>query len=455
MKTLRHIRERLSYLAVILVISVYFLQIMNVRYWKTGHGVIFWDTLSYYAYLPATFIYHDLSLKFIDKDARYFSDKIWPVRLPNKNYVIKTSMGLSILYSPFFFAAHVYALHSDKYPADGYSLPYHVALEFSSLFYLIFGLLVLRKILVRYFTETIAALTILATGLATNLFSYTTQAATMPHSFEFTLIVLFLWCTIRWYEKRSWPTSVYLGLLTGLISLIRPTDLVIVLVFLLYDIRSPKERLREFWDKKWHIAVMILLSFLVWLPQFLYWESVSGKWLLFSYGSKERFFWMQPEILKVLIGFRKGWLIYTPVMIFGMAGLFMLKNKVKEWTLAFPVTIILSIYIISSWWCWWYGGGFGMRPMIDFYGMMAVGMAAFITAITKRQRMIRGAFFILFSLTSVLGIYHHIQSYYGAIHWDSMTWEAYRHSFGKIAHYPGMEKYLDHPDYEKAKIKRN
>ena len=91
-------------------------------------------------------------------------------------------MGLSVLYSPFFFAAHSYALLSDDYPASGYSRPYHVALEFSSLFYLIFGLLVLRKILLRYFSELVTAITILITGLATNLFSYTTMGATMPHS---------------------------------------------------------------------------------------------------------------------------------------------------------------------------------------------------------------------------------------------------------------------------------
>ena len=144
-----------------------------------------------------------------------------------------------------------------------------------------------------------------------------------------------------------------------------------------------------FWRYKWHILIMIVMAVLVWVPQFLYWKEISGKWLLFSYGNDERFFWTQPEILKVLAGFRKGWLIYTPVMIFGMAGLFMLRKKVREWSIALPLTIILSVYIISSWWCWWYGGGFGMRPMIDFYGIMAFGLAAFITSLKGRKKPVR------------------------------------------------------------------
>ena len=86
------------------------------------------------------------------RDAKYFSDKIWPEHLPGGNYGIKTTMGLRFSI-PFLRIAHIYATLSDKYPAGGYSIPYHVALEFSSLFYLIFGFLVLRKILLRYFWE--------------------------------------------------------------------------------------------------------------------------------------------------------------------------------------------------------------------------------------------------------------------------------------------------------------
>ncbi len=454
MKITGNIGIHFSRLAVFIIITIYFLQIMNVRYWKVGNGIITWDTISYYAYLPATFIYHDLSLEFIKDDPAFFSDKVWPETLSNGNYAVKTTMGLSLLYSPFFLAGHLYSRLSPGIPANGYSMPYQIALEFSSLFYLITGLLMLRKILLRYFSETITVITLLSVGLATNLFTYTTQHATMPHSFNFTLIVAFMYFTIQWHEKKKVTHAVFLGLLTGLIILVRPTNIAVLLIFLLFDMPSLKERLRTILYYRGQILLMAFLAFAVWIPQLLYWKDISGHWLLFSYGNDERFFWTQPEITKVLFGFRKGWLIYTPVMIAGIAGIFMLRKRAAEWKFAIPVTILVSVYIISSWWCWWYGGGFGMRPMIDYYGLMAVGIAAVLEFITSRKKFIRTGFAIFFSATLLLGVYHHVQYYYGAIHFDSMTWEAYKYSFGKVHDTQALKKYLDPPDYEGSKIKR-
>jgi hypothetical protein len=36
------------------------------------------------------------------------------------------------------------------------------------------------------------------------------------------------------------------------------------------------------------------------------------------------------------------------------------------------------IYILSSWWMWFYGGGFGMRPVIDFYVFYVILLSLFI-----------------------------------------------------------------------------
>ena len=52
--------------------------------------------------------------------------------------MIKMTMGMSILYSPFFFVAHGVALMSG-YPEDGFSEPYKVFLLLSAIFYLFVG----------------------------------------------------------------------------------------------------------------------------------------------------------------------------------------------------------------------------------------------------------------------------------------------------------------------------
>lgn len=457
MKFRSKIKTWLGILSISFIIGVYLLHILNVRFWNVGRGVITWDTISYYAYLPATFIYHDLSFEFIKEDPEYFNNKIWLEKTEEGNKIVKTSMGLAILYSPFFFIADTVAKNSE-FEETGYSLPYHASLAFSGMFYLIFGFFFLWKILRRYFTEIPSALTLLVIGLATNIFSYATLHGTMPHAFNFTLTAMFAWYTIRWYEKQSVGYTLVLGLLAGLITLIRPTNFVVLLIFPLFGINNLKAANSRitFLIRKWyHLLVILFMILLVWTPQMIYWKEYTGHFLYFSYGSDERFFWTQPMIWKGLFGFRKGWFIYTPVMIFAVFGLFKMLNAKGDWKIPVITITILSLYIMLSWWCWWYGGGISLRPIIDYYPLLAIPLAGFISYLLTSNKIKKIILSGILSLTILLGIYHSVQYYYGAIHWDSMTWEAYKHSFGKVKGSQELPKYLEKPDYEKTKLSRN
>src|SRR5690606_12215379 len=130
-----------------------------------------------------------------------------------------------------------------------------------------------------------------------------------------------------------------------------------------------------------------LIAFFIFLipiiPQLFFWKIYGGDWLVFTYGSDEKFFFNNPKIFDFLFSYRKGWFVYTPLMIFSIVGLFFLKKKVKEMSLITPIFITFIIYILSSWWCWWYGGSFGMRAMIQYYAFLAFPLAAFINLILK------------------------------------------------------------------------
>ena len=452
----KKLSDKLAYIAILIVITVYLLHIFNVRFWNVGTGVIYWDTVSYYAYLPAAVIYKDLSLQFTNDDDKNVDAIFWPERIEDGKLVIKTSMGLSFLYSPFFFAAHAYAKMTD-YTANGFTKPYHIALQFSSIFYLVFGLFFLMKILRRFYKEWIVALTIIAIGIGTNLMEYTTQSATMPHSFNFTLITIFIWLTIRWQENHTIGLSVLIGILLGLISLIRPTNIVVLLIFILYGATSFKEILPKINDLfiNWkHILIIVFFTILVWVPQFVYWKTITGNWLFYSYSSNEGFFWTEPMIWKGLFGFRKGFFIYTPVMIFAIWGMFYLKKYAKEFTMAAPLVFIATTYIILTWWCWWYGGGFGMRPLIDYYGLLAIPMAAFLQKVLTFRKIKKYISIVAFSTSILLGVYFYVKFYYSSIHFDSMTGKALKYSFFKIHPDDTYYELLDIPDYEKAKNQR-
>lgn len=163
---------------------------LHVKMWQKRE-LLYWDVVSYYAYLPATFIYKDLSLKFIENYSGEHEFVFWPSTAPNGNYVIKTSMGLSYLYAPWFFIGHLIAINTN-YDAGGFSEPYKICLQFGTLIYFLIGLLFLRKVLLRYFNKYITALVILAIVVGTNLYYYVVYESTMSHSYSFVLFLFFV-----------------------------------------------------------------------------------------------------------------------------------------------------------------------------------------------------------------------------------------------------------------------
>ena len=442
----------------LLIILVFLIAIpamnFNHKYYLKSEGVIIWDVKSYYAYLPSAFIYKDLSLDYITTDTKKFNKWVWPIITPTGKKAILTTMGLSVLYSPFFFVAHGYTLLDKTYEPDGYSLPYQFALTFSSYVYFLLALIILRKLLLKFFSELSTAITLLALGAGTNLLYYVTYEAPMSHAYNFFLIILFLYLLVRWYDKFSWKSSILLGLTAGMISLIRPTN-TIVLLFIpllhIQSIRSIKTNAIELM-KKWPKLFCMAIAFtLVWIPQFLYWHKVAGKFFYFSYGEVgSKFYFLNPHIIDVLFSYKKGLFVYTPVMLLATIGMYFLMKRKGPFSLAVIVYFLVNLYILSSWWSWWFGGGFSNRAFIDGYGIMAFPLAAFLDYY-KKISFKKVALLILVVLLTALNIFQVQQYRYGSIHWNWMNKEAYWESFLRLRPSCKFWNILNQPNYEKAR----
>ncbi len=424
--------------------------------WKRADRVIGWDVKSYYAYLPALIIERDAKLDFIETKPEKYRDKMWPEIAPNGNKVIMTTMGLSMLYFPFFAAAHVVALITNL-DAHGYSGIYVMALLMSSLFYLILGFILLRNLLRKFFSEIVTGITLLLTFFATNLHWYSQFEATMSHSYNFALFAIFLWLTDRWHNKSNLKYSILTGLCIGFITLIRPTNAIIALVFVFYNIVNIKQiipKFKLFLKNYKYILIIAAMAFAVIIPQLIYWKYVTGNWFFYSYGNKGNFFFKNPQIYNGLFSYRKGWLVYTPVMILALIGFIFLftKEELKKFALAFTTFIIINIYVIFSWWSWWYGGGLGMRSMIDSYALLTIPMAGTINYLVNQKLLKKIASYALIALFFVHGIFQTLQYYYGAIHWDSMTKKTYWDSFLRIKPSENFYFYVIEPNYADAMI---
>lgn len=433
-----------------------FIMIFNFsnKIWLTDDKIIYSDVNSYYAYLPALFIHHDISLEFIKEDVNKHTKHFWPLPTATGKNAILTSMGMAYLYLPFFIIAHIVTPFLG-YEADGFSIPYKVAIVIGCWVYLAIGLYFLRKFLENYFKQIVIAITSIAIVIGTNLLYYTTLDAGMSHTYSFTLFAIFLFLTVRWYKNPGLLNTSYIGMVLGLISLVRPSNIIILALIIFWGITTWAgllERVKFFIGKYYLIILMVFFFFLVWAPQFLYWKYISGSFLFNTYGTVgARFYFDDPEITNTLFSYRKGWLIYTPIMTLALIGIGFLYQRIRQ--AFFPILIftLLNIWVIASWWCWWYGGSYGQRTFIESYAILALPFATITSWFFKKKILLKVIYIILILIFSAHNIFQVIQYRNGAIHYAMMTKEAYWSSFLKV--YPETEfwELITWPDYEGAK----
>jgi hypothetical protein len=407
----------------------------------------------YYSYLPAIFIHQDLTFEFINELPPDEKREIWTLVAPNGKKVQKMTMGMAMMYAPFFGMAHLVANLQD-YTADGYSWIYHLFIALSALFFSIAAIFIQRELLLRYFDEKVVSFTLLAIALGTNYYYYTTSEGPMSHIYNFFLISLFVWQTVKWLETYHWKNAIWIGISFALITLIRPINVLVILIPLFYSVRSFAEfvlRIKDIFTHYFQILLILFLFGMIIFPQIWYWHMNTGDWIYYSY-SDERFFFNDPRILEGLFSYRKGWLIYAPIMSLSIIGLFVLwtRSKASKFKIAILLYFIAHTYIIYSWWCWWYGGGFGSRSMIDATAIMSIPLAAFLT-LSFKWKFTSWASKILVIVFVGLNLFQSMQYRRGIIHWDSMTKNSYFLIFGESNYPEGYSESLKTPDYDTAK----
>ena len=434
--------------------------ILNIRPWRNAekkNALINWDVTSYYSYLPAIFVHKDLKFEFLNNSEINYAEKhqFWPETAPNGNKVIKTTMGMSVLYFPFFIISHIYSLVKDKVVANGFSKPYEIGLTFSSIFYMMIGLFFLAKVLRSIYDEKKVSILLFLVFLGTNLFYYATTEPCMSHVYTFSLASVFMYITMKIYEKNNWKFFIFLGLIYGLLFLVRPTNILFILAFLLYKIESFSSlNKRLYWLIQHYkkLTISIVISVLIGSVQFFYWKWATGNWFFNSYVG-EQFYFNQPRIIEFLFSYRKGWLVYTPIFIFSFLGLYKMYVRKNPWFFSILIMLPVLVYLFSSWWCWWFGGGFGMRPMIDYYPLLIIPLGEILSTKISYKKYILN--FILAGFVS-LNLFQTLQRRNLVIHWDSMSKESYWAFFTTIKmknaqDWERQKILLNAPDYNKAR----
>jgi hypothetical protein len=435
-----------------------------VDFWRPynpekGHHNFNADVMNYYSFLPATFCNGG------SFDFHWGADSLYIPFGPKNTFVPKCTYGMSVMYAPFFALGYKIAINQND-RLDGFSEAFSTTVRWGSIAYVLIGLLFLRAFLITYFSERTVAITLAAVFFGSMLFNYALVQSELTHGYLFTLFSAFLWLTARWYRDRSIVISAAVGLVAGLVSLIRPTEVYILFFFVLWEIHRVSDigpRLKLYRRSVLQFVIMILVVAGLWIPQLLFWKSHTGRYFYYPYLD-EKFFWNDPQLLNILFSYRKGWLTYTPVILLAFIGM-----AVKGWDrLPFSRWSVIAVtavtlYVLSCWWDWSFGGCFGARAFCQHIAFLSIPMALAIERVLSgfRKRIITQAaslclFVFVFSCVC-LNIGQTYQSLRTLIHPWATTRDLYwyvfrRYQFGNDfeQQYWSRLKFIDHEKWMKG-----
>lgn len=375
------------------------------------------DVKGYYGYLQAILIRHDLG----NEPAQWEY-----VRHTSDGTLNKYFAGTALMMAPWFIIGHDLALSDPKAPRDGLSVHEMRAISIGAWFYLLIGLLASRAVLrgqgVR---EAVVAWSMLAVGLGTQLLQYSALQPGWSHVYSFCAVALFLLAAQRIGGSGSPWWIVAAGALFGLIVLIRPVNGLVMLavpVLLGPQLKHAWKRLRA---QALFTLVGSLLALLVIGVQPLLWHAQVGHWYAYGYQG-EGFHWDRPEAMKVLFGFRRGLFLWAPVLLLSLVGTIGLLKRDRwrgAWMLAYWIA---NTYVISAWWIWYYGSGFGSRVFVDHYPVLLLPLAFLLDTLRGSWWMAARAFIVM---CCALLLFQMWQYHVFILHHESMDRTKYLHTF--------------------------
>jgi len=426
--------------------------------WQKAH-VLTWDKSGYYIYLPAIFIYHDLQgLSFAPAIAGKYhpaGDTRWYYlyQYPDGKRLNKYSIGTCFFELPFFLCADLYCRLSTA-PRDGYSPPYQLLVAISTLFWVVIGLVILRRFLLYYYSDTTVCYTLLFIALGTNLFYYSVFDQGMSHPYSFFLFSSILFLTHKIYNDYKLKYLILLGIALGFVAIVRPVNIIIAIIpifWMVYNSSTLRGRLLFIKSKIPHLLFALFFFCIVLSMQMRYWHLITGHWIHFSYEG-ESFNFLRSRLWDGLMSYRKGWFVYTPMALACLTGFITLFRKNRAYVPSLAVFWVLMIYVVFSWRMWYYGGSFGCRALIETFAIGAFLLASLVEKIIAlNSAKLKSAFLTLLILITFLNVFQSYQYSLSIIHWDRMTKAYYWKVFGKTHFNEEATKYLmSDEDYNKA-----
>lgn len=388
-----------------LLILYGFMVYLAISYTTAKHGyynyqsTLWADKSGYYVYLPATFIYGYHADAF-PADAADKAGSGFVLDKEQNKMIDKYTSGIAILILPFFLIAHFLA--SLQGCADGFGPVYQQMLNFTGPFYALLGLLLLYRFLRNYVEHFAAFASCILIFAGTNLYYYAIADGFMSHVYSFFLFALTLYSTKNYKlsgHKTKWAAVIFAS--AFFILLIRPTDIIILLLLPFLDFENLKkvwQFIRSFITIK-KILSAVVLFLLIFVPQMIYWKFAYGSYITYSYGSEGFDYLACPKIVEILFSTNNGLILYNPLYLVLIVSMLILAVRKYKTGLPFLIITGIALYLTASWGCWYYGCSFGMRPMVQYTAVMAFPFAIMLDRLRFKKILLTVLIFFFLVLT--------------------------------------------------------
>jgi hypothetical protein len=431
-KFLANVRNHLLIFGLLLTLSVL---LLLGRFYVT-QSVLGGDGVYYYAMIRSLVIDGDLDFQneyeHFHQEASAFTGNPKIPKIPAANSITgklpnRYPIGQPIALMPFFGLAHVVSLLLSAIglpvAVDGYSIIYQLFTGLGSLLYGFLALIVIYLLGRRWFdsysfdrfsynSATAIAGTV-GIGLATPVIYYMTMEPLMSHTTSMFFAALFV---LVWYIARTKPsfsTAIGLGFLGGMIALTRYQDVLFLLIPSGDAIASVLNRSnsRSFGRRSAPqplllLGVVLITAALVISLQFYVNRILYGSFLTTGYSEigEGLVNWNSPKLAETLFSLQGGLLLWSPIVIFSIAGLALFLRKQVLAGALLGLVLLSEWYLISAWSIPLGGDSFGSRKLLSCTVIFAIGLMQFLHMLEKQRSLYRALLSLIGILILVNGV---------------------------------------------------
>ena len=383
---------------ILLILLLVSLPLLNP--WVRGDGV------GYYAFARALLIQHNLDFA---PDYEHANEGFREARLdatgaPKKEFRTINghldnhfTVGPAMLWTPFLLITHAGVLTACalgwQVSANGFSLPYLIAMAFGTLVYGFAALLLSYRVSCQFVAERWALLATIAIWWASSLPVYMYFNPSWSHAHSAFTVALFFWYWLRTRGDRNLVQWFVLALIAGLmINVYYPNALVLALlipealVSYRADLKAPNGLSQKIAGRFACHCMFCAVVFVSLLPTFLTRFFVYGGFFETGYVPVSQWAWRSPWFLALLFSANHGLFSWTPLLLIATGGLFLFCRRFPAIGISVICVLLVFYYFMAAYPDWAGISSYGNRFFVSLTAFFVLGLAVVLDAMASHFR---------------------------------------------------------------------